>query len=122
MASHIRRAFCRDEARMLSSADTFSAIRRHAFKLKDADQPPPRILIVDDEPSIVQFAGGVLRSAGYRTDLALGGAEALDVAGQADGYALLLTDLRMPLMDGLELARRLRQNDAALKVLYFTGY
>jgi two-component system cell cycle sensor histidine kinase/response regulator CckA len=81
-----------------------------------------RILVVDDEPTIVSFVDRVLRDAGYVTTLAGGGPQALEAAAKADKFHLLLTDVAMPEMSGDELARRLRRDDPHLKVLYLTGY
>ena len=81
-----------------------------------------KILIADDEPSVLEFVDRVLREAGYTTALAADGSQALDIAEQLGSFDLLLTDLMMPQMTGDELARQLRQKDPALKVLYFTGY
>ncbi len=82
----------------------------------------PRILVVDDEESIRRFADRALRSAGYDVVVASNGAEALTlVAGQA-AFDLCVLDVVMPEMRGDELGRRLRQRDADVKVLYFTGY
>lgn len=77
-----------------------------------------RILVVDDEPSCRTFAALVLQVAGHQTTLAADGLEALEAPGPFD---LLLTDLMMPRMMGGELARRMRQGDPAVKVLYLTG-
>jgi CheY-like chemotaxis protein len=65
----------------------------------------------------------MLRKAGYHVLTAHGGVEALTVAG-ADPAAidLLLTDVRMPGLPGVELARRLRANHPALRVLLMSGY
>jgi two-component system cell cycle sensor histidine kinase/response regulator CckA len=56
------------------------------------------------------------------TTLAGDGPEALEVASKLDSLDLLLTDVMMPQMSGDELARRLRLNQPALKVLYLTGF
>jgi CheY-like chemotaxis protein len=81
----------------------------------------PRVLVVDDEEPIRNFVSRVLRSAGFHTATASDGPEALQVAA-TESFNVLLTDLMMPHMNGDELARRLRANDRALKVLYFTGH
>jgi two-component system cell cycle sensor histidine kinase/response regulator CckA len=82
-----------------------------------------RILVVDDEPTILGFVDRVLRDAGYLTTLAGGGPHALEIAAAAAGvFDLLLTDVAMPEMSGDELARKLRQTESQLKVLYLTGY
>src|SRR5262249_49178100 len=81
-----------------------------------------RILIVEDGLSIGEFVDRVLRNAGYSTVRTVDGQEALELAEHIEPFDLLLTDLVMPRMRGTELARRLRQTDPTLKVLYFTGY
>ncbi len=80
------------------------------------------VLIVDDEEPVRRFVDRVLTDAGYRTALAGDGPEAIDVANKLERLDILLTDLMMPEMQGDELARRLRQDLPALKVLYLTGY
>lgn len=81
-----------------------------------------RILVVDDERSVLEFADRVLRQAGYDTVLASDGPEALELGAKPDSFDLLLADVMMPQMRGDELARRLRRIDPELKVLYLTGY
>ena len=68
------------------------------------------------------FADAALRAAGYETALADSGEHALSRAEEFGTFQLLLTDLRMPGIDGCELARRLRQTRPDLRVLYLTGY
>ena len=81
-----------------------------------------RVLIVDDEPPVVQFVDRTLRGAGYETTTATDGATAI-AAASADGpFDLLLTDLLMPNMTGEALAASLRRDDPDLPVLYLTGY
>ena len=100
-----------------------ATIRSHAAGLKvRASRAPVRVLIVDDEPPILDFVGRVLRDAGYVTAVAASGADALRVAAELDHIDLLLTDFRMPQMNGDELARRLRAADPDLRVLYLTGF
>jgi two-component system, cell cycle sensor histidine kinase and response regulator CckA len=85
-------------------------------------QPRPRILVVDDEESIRQFADRALRASGYETRTAADGRSALEIAPSFEPFDLLLTDVNMPGITGDELARRLRVQNPDLKVLYFTGY
>src|SRR5712692_8570545 len=80
------------------------------------------VLIVDDEEPIARFVDRVLRGAGYLTAQASDGAKAIQVASKLERIDLLVTDVMMPNMTGDELARRLRQKEPALKVLYLTGY
>ncbi len=66
------------------------------------------ILIVDDEPRIAKIAGDYLRHAGFAVVTAATGAESLDRARSA-APALVVLDLRLPDVDGVEVARRLRR-------------
>ena len=81
-----------------------------------------RILVVDDEPSVVEFAACALQGAGYETMTATSADAGMQICENQGSPDLLLTDLRMPRMSGDELASRLRQRDPDLKVLYLTGY
>lgn len=108
------------------SQTILSAIRGFAAShLKKAPvEPPlaPLALVVDDEEPVRRFVERVLQSGGYRTVGASDGANALEVAAKLGTFDILVTDVMMPLMSGDELARRLRQNEAKLKVLYLTGF
>jgi len=81
-----------------------------------------RILIVDDEPSILSFVEKAMRIAGYHTATASSGKAALAECESKGVPDLLLTDYKMPGMDGDALAAHLRQLEPDLKVLYLTGY
>jgi DNA-binding NtrC family response regulator len=80
-----------------------------------------RILIVDDEHEIAQQLGYLLHREGLTPLLAKNGTEALKLvhAGDPD---VLLADLRMPGMDGMELMRKVREIDPELPVILITGY
>lgn len=87
---------------------------------------PKHILIVDDEPLILFSWAVVLRQEGYRVTTVEDAFQALDRVQGAfaplDPVDLVLTDLRMPGMDGLELVRRLRAGDASLPILAITAW
>jgi two-component system cell cycle sensor histidine kinase/response regulator CckA len=85
-------------------------------------KPAARLLIVDDDASVLQYVNEVMRHAGYATELARDGMEALEMAEDGGPFDLLLTDELMPRMLGHELARRLRKREPNLRVLYLTGY
>lgn len=74
-----------------------------------------RILIVDDESDILFILRVVLESAGYEVVQALDGQEALDAIPRAHPD-LVITDLMMPVMDGRELIRRLRENPSTASI------
>jgi CheY-like chemotaxis protein len=81
-----------------------------------------RILIVDDEPSILSFVEKAMQIAGYQTVTAASARAALAECESKGVPDLLLTDYKMPGMDGDVLAAQLRQREPDLKVLYLTGY
>jgi two-component system cell cycle sensor histidine kinase/response regulator CckA len=83
---------------------------------------PISVLVVDDEEPVRKFVDRVMREAGYSTAQAGDGVEALEVASKTGTVDILVTDVMMPHMLGDELARRLRQSEPGLKVLYLTGY
>lgn len=71
------------------------------------------ILVCDDESHILNVVSLKLRNAGYRVLTASDGQEALDLAIQ-EKPDLLITDYHMPLLSGIELCRRLKQNAATM--------
>jgi len=99
-----------------------SRAKAYAGRFRSDPRTPARVLIVDDEEPVRRFVGRVLQDAGYETSVAGDGAEAIEVAGKLSGIDVLVTDVMMPNMLGDELARRLRQSEPDLKVLYLTGY
>jgi two-component system, OmpR family, response regulator MprA len=79
-----------------------------------------RILVVDDEPNVRESLQIALGVAGYNVEVAPGGAEALDRAS-ADPPDLMVLDVLMPGVDGLEVCRKLRANGSDLPVLMLTA-
>ena len=75
----------------------------------------PRVLLVDDDPEILEATGQVLREWGYAVDAASDGEGALALARKAQPD-LMLIDLMMPGMDGWTLIRRMREEDLARDV------
>jgi PAS domain S-box-containing protein len=81
------------------------------------------VLVVEDQDAVRQYLRVVLESAGYRVLQAANGPEALAVAEQFSGAIdLLVTDLVLPLMNGRELAERLKRVRPEVKVLFTSGY
>jgi two-component system response regulator MprA len=79
-----------------------------------------RILVVDDEPAVLDAVDRALRLEGYQTQLAADGQEALDALAAGAPDALVL-DLLMPRVDGLEVCRRLRAAGDRTPVLVLTA-
>jgi CheY-like chemotaxis protein len=83
---------------------------------------PLQVLIVDDEEPIRRFVERALRDARYEIHTAPDGPSALALVASGRPVDVLVTDLMMPGMTGDELARRMRQSEPSLKVLYLTGF
>jgi two-component system cell cycle sensor histidine kinase/response regulator CckA len=97
-------------------------VKDYASRMKRAAAGQLTVLVVDDEEAVRKFVERVVRDAGFTTATAADGPHAIEVAAKLEAFDLLVTDLMMPQMTGDELARRLRQNEPRLKVLYLTGY
>ncbi len=80
-----------------------------------------RILITEDEDSLRRFVARALMMDGHETVEAGDGAEGLD-ALLAGPFDLLLSDIRMPVMDGIELAHQAHAACPGIKILLMTGY
>ncbi len=82
-----------------------------------------KILIVEDDDSVRSFTARALAAAGYSVDTAEDGEVGLDrIMARAGGYDLVLSDIRMPVMDGIEMAKKAAGAFPGLKILLMTGY
>lgn len=80
-----------------------------------------RVLIVDADPAALAAASQALQSEGFMTATAFDAAGAIAVAERLGPFGLLITDVHMAPMDGVELAETLRQHSPRLQVLYTTN-
>lgn len=82
-----------------------------------------QILVVDDEPAPRQLCSTVLRVGGLNVDEAPGGLAALEMVGQKN-YDLLLLDINMPDLSGLEVCKRIRERQPAshIKIITVSGF
>jgi two-component system sensor histidine kinase/response regulator len=79
-----------------------------------------KILVVDDDRYLLDLLIETLRSIGYDTTGVQSAAEALKLLETTD-YKLLITDIKMPEMDGLEFTRKVKRNHPDLPVIFITG-
>ncbi len=79
------------------------------------------ILVVEDDAAVRDLVSGPVRTAGYRVTEAHNGVEALELARKAE-FDLVITDVVMPAMGGVELARRLTDMNPRIRVLFISGY
>jgi two-component system, cell cycle sensor histidine kinase and response regulator CckA len=98
-----------------------------ADSLNESERPAPAsgretVLLAEDEPQVRRLIYTVLEQAGYTVLVAEDGQHALRVAQQTLHIDLLMSDVRMPHLGGVELARRLRKIWPELKVLLMSGY
>jgi CheY-like chemotaxis protein len=80
------------------------------------------VLVVDDDPIILDLVKEQISAYGYQTIVVSNGEDALQVASQETKIDLLLTDIMMPMMNGVDLAKQFVANYPETKVLFMSGY
>jgi two-component system cell cycle response regulator CpdR len=85
------------------------------------DKTMARILLAEDDEDLRRFLVSALEKAGHTVTSFGEGASAFEEIKQ-ETFDLLLTDIVMPEMDGIELARRAAELDPALKIMFITGF
>ena len=81
-----------------------------------------KILVVDDDPSILFLIDEILTSNKYQTILASSGEEALEIVSKESSIDLLLTDIDMPGINGIVLAKKFCDLYPKINVLFMSGY
>ncbi len=79
-----------------------------------------RVLVVDDEPEICHLIEQVLKREGYQVDVSFSGIDALQML-KSFNYHLLLTDLEMPEVNGLELIKKAKKECPEIRAIMVTG-
>jgi|SRR5579872_2519008 len=83
--------------------------------------PPRRILVVDDEPGVADMIRMIMVMWGHEVEIAGSGARALALF-EVGKYDLVATDFTMPGMDGLELARIIKERSPGQPIIMITAY
>src|SRR5512134_3421326 len=83
--------------------------------------PPRRILVVDDDPQVLSFLSSLFRSDGWETREAPSGAEGIE-AIERERFDVILTDLVLPGVDGIEILRTAKKIQSDAEVVLMTGY
>jgi response regulator RpfG family c-di-GMP phosphodiesterase len=99
----------------------FEATTRSAARRAAAARAPQRCLVVDDEPRLRQALVRLMSGDGFACFEAGSGVEALQVLEREPGITLVLSDMRMPFMDGAELLRNIRQRWPDVAVVMITA-
>ncbi|MEO0642581.1 MAG: response regulator, partial [Pseudomonadota bacterium] len=81
----------------------------------------PRILLAEDEEAMRAYLARALTNAGYRVDTVDRGTDAIPLL-ENERFDLLLSDIVMPEMDGIELAQRCAEISPTTKVMFITGF
>lgn len=79
------------------------------------------VLIVDDDIFVREMIADILQSAGYRTEVVSSGNEALQRVSSGSLFDLIVSDMNMPGMNGLELLKEIRKSDTVVPVIILTG-
>ncbi|MFC7516707.1 PAS domain S-box protein [Herbaspirillum sp. GCM10030257] len=87
-----------------------------------AEDSSEKALVVDDEPDVMEMAAALFRSIGYEVLTANNGVAALETLQRTKDIAVLFSDVMMPSMTGIELAKRARELRPTMKILLATGY
>jgi DNA-binding response OmpR family regulator len=89
----------------------------------DTDKPLARLLVVDDEPDIVEVFKLGLLGYGFLVDAFTNSEQALiSFKSDAESYCLVVPDIRMPSLCGIQLARSIKEANPNVNVLLLTGF
>lgn len=103
-----------------SAAAATGSVDAHAFAARTAVLPGAQVLVVEDEPTIARTLADDLADHGYHVVPTGNGAEAIRLIA-AHEFAAVITDLRLPGADGVEVLRAAKQRRAATRVLVISA-
>jgi len=87
-----------------------------------ADESPIRMLVVDDEPGIREGCRRILEENGYEVETAEDGRLGIDILSKSDDFAVILVDLKMPRMGGLEFIEKAQEYGEDSVIIVITAY
>jgi len=96
--------------------------KSHVYKQSRICRSKLRVLVVDDDCSVAETLRDLLRFKGFDVETAENGKQAIDLIKRPHHFDLMITDMRMPEMDGLELLKAIRQLKTDLPIIILTGY
>ena len=97
-----------------------NGLKRERGTGKGGERAAARVLVVDDNPSILDTVSSILEGEGHQVAAASGGEEALSMA-RAWHPTLVLLDMRMPIMDGWAVAKSLRDSGSRVPIVVMTA-
>jgi DNA-binding response OmpR family regulator len=90
---------------------------------REREVSPVKILVVDDEPRLAKSLARLLESQGHAPTTASDGLEAWNLFEcEPDAWDLLITDIRMPKLGGVELAHRVRARGSKVPIVFISGH
>ncbi|MNO23305.1 C4-dicarboxylate transport transcriptional regulatory protein DctD [compost metagenome] len=113
-----------DNEKVMSDHDILSDAEREAINavMQEPELPPLKALIVEDDKDSRELLAEILELKGVRCLKARGAAEAFELVKQDKSIGLVITDLRMGPVDGLELIRNIRESErSALPIVIISG-
>jgi len=79
------------------------------------------VLVVDDQDCLVELLADIVNGLGFGSEMAHDGLEAIEKFDEGN-FQMVITDIKMPRMDGIELMKRIKENRPDVPVIAITGY
>jgi len=98
------------------------AVENNGEVAETSESTSEKALIVDDEPDVLELAAALFRSIGYEVFTANNGLSALEILQRTNDVSVLFSDVMMPHMTGVELAKQARKLRPEMKILLASGY
>jgi PAS domain S-box-containing protein len=106
----------------LPCAEAVDGAAGEAARNPAPDEVPARVLVVDDDPGVRDITVQMLRELGYRVAKFDSGKAVLDAVASGERYDLLVVDIAMPGLSGIETLKRLREQLPAQRALFISGH